>query len=455
MFDSKSSFALVWMNLSSPTTPPSKENIGASLSFKKQLPIIDPAQGAQLLTPNLMRTWINHLSKKDRNLHNLAIQVANDVQAFVKQHPSTGLAFVTELDRGNVPFDRLTKSNTIQSILGSMDADGIKQHLESILADAYEKPSTVEPKLLESRMRRICDQASSLIHNGSVPKRDDWIEMVLHFLRFDAAPNLASQVKVIKSDLTTPETQKICRETLLKTLGDLNAQSLDFQSWTSKIMSDILVWKEDPRVISTFDSVNDKIVMKAMKEAQSLRKKKKLDSRVEKGATLLLDGLILEKLASKEDKDEEIDEALKACTESASQLRKNNDNKSTGELSPHTDVLLDIIIGFMEKATAFGRSLAKLVFLNLTSEMTSDSVDLLIAQLERKTAEELMDVDDEENDQENIDEESDEEESSSESADDGSAEEEMDDEEAAKLRLELERVLKTGTDALDPENSSD
>lgn len=185
------------------------------LVFQKALPMVESDEAPRLLTPNFMRTWINHLSRKDRYLHKISIQIvcavslpsikppehvlqAHDLQAFVKEHPETGLPFLTELtgERGNAQFDRLTHTTTVQSILGSMQPEGIKEYLDTIFAQVNQPPKTGQvlysspshsfsqvwldsEKSLDKSW--IFEQLPALIHNSSIPKRDDWIESVLRF----------------------------------------------------------------------------------------------------------------------------------------------------------------------------------------------------------------------------------------------------------------------------------
>lgn len=75
---------------------------------------------------------------------------------------------------------------------------------------------------------------------------------------------------------------------------------------------------------------------------------------------------------------------LKSCTKAVSRIRKAKKQSKRASAADEeepdaVDVLVDIIIGFMETATAFSRSLAKLVFSNITNDLTEGSIDLLLA----------------------------------------------------------------------------
>jgi DNA polymerase phi len=66
------------------------------------------------------------------------------LQELVKDRPNVGFSLILQLTgiHGNQQFDRLTKTKTVESILASMDLDGIKSYIVHLLgqvnsADAY------------------------------------------------------------------------------------------------------------------------------------------------------------------------------------------------------------------------------------------------------------------------------------------------------------------------------
>jgi DNA polymerase phi len=104
--------------------------------FSKALARADEATVPFLFTPNLMRCFINHLASADRYLHRIARSVATEIQAVVQKTPSLGMALVAQLtgEHGSKQFDRLTRTKTVESILGAMDAAGISTYVHHLLA---------------------------------------------------------------------------------------------------------------------------------------------------------------------------------------------------------------------------------------------------------------------------------------------------------------------------------
>jgi DNA polymerase phi len=124
--------------------------------FQKALPLASEDAIPLMFTQNFMRTWINHLSKKDRYLHKIAIETvsrlifrctkclfriqAAEIQAFVQKNPRLGLSFVLQLTgvHGSQQFDKLTNTKTLESLLASMDASGITDYVAYLL-DQFNK----------------------------------------------------------------------------------------------------------------------------------------------------------------------------------------------------------------------------------------------------------------------------------------------------------------------------
>ena len=59
-----------------------------------------------------------------------------EVQEFVKDKPQLAFAVILQLTgvNGNQQFDKLTRTKTVESILASLDAQGIQQYIDSLIA---------------------------------------------------------------------------------------------------------------------------------------------------------------------------------------------------------------------------------------------------------------------------------------------------------------------------------
>lgn len=63
-----------------------------------------------------------------------------EVQAFVQDKPQLAFALILQLTgvNGNQQFDKITKTKTVESVLASLDAQGIKNYIDYILIQTDE-----------------------------------------------------------------------------------------------------------------------------------------------------------------------------------------------------------------------------------------------------------------------------------------------------------------------------
>lgn len=99
---------------------------------ERVLPILPSDLLPQIFTPNFMRCWINNLSSSDRYLHKAAGQIARSVQDIVKTNPAVGFTLLAALvgKHGRPDFDRVTKTKTVESIMGSLSVEGIVEYVQ-------------------------------------------------------------------------------------------------------------------------------------------------------------------------------------------------------------------------------------------------------------------------------------------------------------------------------------
>ena len=66
-----------------------------------------------------------------------------DIQNVVKSNPTIGFSLILQLTgvHGSRQFDKLTKTKTVESILTSMDDEGIQSYIEYLLEQVDEDPS--------------------------------------------------------------------------------------------------------------------------------------------------------------------------------------------------------------------------------------------------------------------------------------------------------------------------
>lgn len=128
---------------------------------------------------------------------------AKHIQTLVQTSPSLGFPLILQLTGvdGSGQFDKLTRTKTVESILTVMDSAGIQKYVlslleqvnspkdveeYSILSSSFcmrcaEMLSDREPSAIDSRRTWIAEQFAALLRNGSIPKDDQWVQIVLDF----------------------------------------------------------------------------------------------------------------------------------------------------------------------------------------------------------------------------------------------------------------------------------
>ncbi|KAF8162945.1 DNA polymerase phi-domain-containing protein [Crassisporium funariophilum] len=424
-------------SLFSSTSSPQRKYWGFQV-FQKALSRITEDSMPMLFTKNFMRSWINHLSKRDRYLHKVAQQTVTEVQAVVKDKPQLGFALILQLTgvNGSQQFDRLTKTKTVESILSNLDAKGIQQYIDYLMSQINEGDGS-NIAVLNTRRAWIIDQLGSLIHNGGIPKEDGWVQSVLDWLVINGLFGIKK--KSSKSsfpalrNIPTPAFSDIlrqnCRVRLLSCLSDLNTQTsvvksgekstkasavaADGEFWIAKVLSTIELLEADEKhvvLLAEVDKEDDEYALRARakKTIAKLRKISGEQQETARGGELLILGTLLSHYCAGDDEENEDPDALESCVDGATRmLLSDGKQKKTKDLADQTaeepiDVLVDTIIGFLEKSTAYMRTVGNQVFSLLSGSVKDSTIDLIVTQLERRDPSRTAEDDDEDEDMEDI-----------------------------------------------------
>ncbi|KAH0827009.1 DNA polymerase phi-domain-containing protein [Lanmaoa asiatica] len=456
--------------------------------FKKALARVKASELPMLFTKNLMRSWINHLSNKDRYLHKISLDVAKHIQTLVQTSPSLGFPLILQLTgvNGSGQFDKLTRTKTIESILTVMDSTGIKSYVLSLVEEANSpKDPEEEPSAINSRRTWIADQFAALVRNGSIPKDDEWIQIVLDFYIVNGlfvvckkSENSPIHSVFACSPFTVfhKAARQYCRERLLSCLAVLNAHlsvvkqgehthketgvASDGEFWTSKTLATITLLDKDAKHVKPLIDIDEEVqtpLAKTEKVIGQLRKTNDDKREVARGFELILSSMLLQCRCGEVDSLENLEVILEATSKIfSSEKTPKKSKKSKSQTTPPSedepssiDVLADVIIGFLEKACAFTRSVANESFSRVTSAVQGSTVDLILSQLERRHPSDLVDKDekmssgsDDDNDGSDSEDEEDEEESLEEVDSGESDSEEGEDEAADQVRQKIEDALK-------------
>lgn len=372
-----------------------------------------------LFTKNFVRTWINQLAKKDRNLHKAALKLASTVQRVVKESPSTGFPLVIQLlgPDGSRDFDRLTNTKTVETILGHMQESQILEYVDFLKAIFQGSSERDDKALLESDRQWVVDQYGMLIRSTIVPKSDAWVTSILEFLIKNGFFYSRKAHKNKDGAELSDSARNACRLQLGQALADLSSQSVaqyreaksskfngrsaSGELWNLIAVKTFKNLGKDKDLRPVFDIEENAV--RARTECWSLLKSleqiKGPKASLAHGATLLLSCLLLQTYApvsddSEGDPVEALENSVANVTnltrpflESKKKGSKTNgatNSKMEGDSEKPIDLIVDELIGYLEKPGSLMRTAAPLVFADLCSEVEDSTLDLILMQLEQR-----------------------------------------------------------------------
>ena len=129
--NSRGSNALIGMLMNSTNE---RKALGFQL-INVALPFIKDSDVSILFTKTFLRTLINQASKKDNNLHEDARKCLVDLTTFCENNKQVTLQVLLALlgGNGNRSFDQLTRTKTVEKLLGCLDTDSIMSFCECLV----------------------------------------------------------------------------------------------------------------------------------------------------------------------------------------------------------------------------------------------------------------------------------------------------------------------------------
>ena len=420
-----------------------------------------------LFTPHVMRTWVNQLSVPDRLLHSMAQKTVSLVGEAVKRSPTAGIALVTQLtgEHGRQNFDRVTHTKTIESILSSLDEEGLQRYL-AYLRDIIYAPTSVAPedaKSIAMQRQSACDQMLGLVRSHLVQSSSGWVRDVLIFFAghgYYAVKNPPkgpwSGILQVPTVPFTDTLREVCRSRLQACLIELSEPDERGTPWCLAVMDMLDTMEKDHK---HFTTTARPIAQERIQRAKSMLHQMRNASKKEKNETrklhlrafeILLASVILVTFEDGDDAPDMVDSVVDAA-----KLLFFDDKASQREVDG-MELLTDALIGLLEISSAFLRSMTIQVFSAFSSSMTRASLNHLVDQLgmgenedaeddEIKDAKDDGDDDDEEEEEDDDeDEEEEEEEDDDDDDDEEGDEEDMDDSDVDPvLRSRVEEAFRS------------
>lgn len=418
-----------------------------------------------LFTPHVMRTWVNQLSVPDRLLHSMAQKTVSLVGEAVKRSPTAGIALVTQLtgEHGRQNFDRVTHTKTIESILSSLDEEGLQRYL-AYLRDVIYAPTSVAPedaKSIAMQRQSTCDQMLGLVRSHLVQSSSGWVRDVLIFFAghgYYAVKNPPkgpwSGILQVPTVPFTDTLREVCRSRLQACLIELSEPDERGTPWCLAVMDMLDTMEKDHKhFTTTARPIAQERIQRAKSMLHQMRnafKKEKNEIRKMhlRAFEVLLASVLLVTFEDNDDAPDMVEPVVDAA-----KLLFFDDKASQREVDG-MELLTDALIGLLEISSAFLRSMTIQVFSAFSSSMTRASLNHLVDQLgmgENEDAEddEIKDAkddgdDDDEEEEDDDDEDEEEEEEDDDDDDEEGDEEDMDDSDVDPvLRSRVEEAFRS------------
>ncbi|WVQ94762.1 hypothetical protein IAU59_001843 [Kwoniella sp. CBS 9459] len=449
-------------SLFSNTASPQRRYWGFQV-FERSLPLLPASQMPLIFTPNFMRCWMNNLSSSDRYLHKAALGIAKRVQEVTKENPKVGFTLLSQLvgKHGRQDFDRVTKTKTVENIMGSLNAEGVKDFVAYLQGVILVGGDNLDTARIEERRSWALDQLLALCRNGSVPKDDAWISSLVDFLLVHGffLIRKADKKSSISALHTTPKpalsesTAAVCRARLASCLVELTTASVSQRGsdeaktrqqgcdlagklWLRRALDTIFALEENKKHVELMTDADEEI--KAIRKTAvatitALEKVKEDQKDIARGAEILLAFFVLQTYDEVDDALDLLEDVRAAAEKLFGIAAEQDELEEDGEEdAAPIDSLLDVLIALLEKGSSDLRNLANLVFGMISPAFTESSIKLLTAQLEQTaatTAAAEAEDDEDEGSDEGAEGASDEEEEDEEEGSDESEDEEEEEEE--------------------------
>ena len=120
-----------------------------------------------IFSKNFMRCLMNQLAAPERYLHRTAERAKSTILARARSSPNIRPLILTALltgPYGNLHFDRMTKTKTVESLLAHID-DSTLKHMIPIYDELILRPGVQDDKAATSTRTTVADQLLSAVRN--------------------------------------------------------------------------------------------------------------------------------------------------------------------------------------------------------------------------------------------------------------------------------------------------
>ncbi|KAL1960089.1 hypothetical protein VTO42DRAFT_261 [Malbranchea cinnamomea] len=364
--------------------------------FSKVLTEAPQSFASLVFTRNFMRSLMNQLAVEDRYLHKAAVKASKAIQSRVAKDPDFLQPAIRGLlgPNGAVNFDQLTKTKTVEKMLGEATPESILQVIPFI-SDVITRPGTDDVKVGASTRQQLSGLLHSIVKSLSSANKytSDGVEKVIErvllllagFAYFVPDASKVGDAKRPEPPITQA-TQELFRNRISSCLNALIASRKAPASVAYKVIRKIRDLSETSEygkfVIEMNETISESLTS-AFKTLKKISKKEqdkdqKKDSSIE-AFKLLYSMTILQVYNGDADAVSMLDE-LKLCSSKLLGSKK----PKPGQEPEAADILVEILLSFASKQSQLFRRTSEQVFGAFTDHITASGLQSMIAVLEAK-----------------------------------------------------------------------
>ncbi|KAG5440573.1 hypothetical protein PCK2_000398, partial [Pneumocystis canis] len=143
--------------------------------FNLTLPKVEISNLSSMFSKNFMRCFINHLSNEDRYLNKISNKVLSCIISVANINKKTICPIIKSLlgPLGALNFDKITKTNLVESLIISADKDALWDILQ-LLKTMTCSPYLSDMKNIDQQRQISIDMMLKILRNRKCNKNNKW-----------------------------------------------------------------------------------------------------------------------------------------------------------------------------------------------------------------------------------------------------------------------------------------
>lgn len=360
------------------------------LLFQRMIPNAPVQLLSDLFTKNVMRCLTNQLASPDRYLHRAAERSIKAILARARSNPNARAPILKALldpKNGDINFDKITKTKTIETLTSLVDDPAFEQVIE-IYQDLILRPGVEDEKTAASRRQSAADQLGLAVRSiqshpaEKVLAKSECLVNIRRILAllakcayFDIG-NTRDDRSISPSPTISQASREMFRTRISSCLSSLVAKPIGEPSYFAyELICNIQGREENPDHPNTILNADDNVRSVLEKAWQTLRKvhsQSNLNS--DEGARFFRALELLYSLTILQVHNEEAD-AVGILVELNHSFKPLLNKKKRSQDSA---TLIEILLSFIAKPSQLFRRLAQQVFTACASELDDTALQSMI-----------------------------------------------------------------------------